>query len=845
MSRATLHLAALALGLGLVAWPARAQEPIDADYRMYDTVWVDGVSDPLEGTILEGRDPTAPRLKIRTRQGVTTEFARNKVREIRDRETPESAFKARARRLEGGGAPSEHRLLAEWALKHGLRLEAEGELRLAAEGEQDAARSLAHRERLLDLIGERLPDLAGAPRDTALEAILAEVARAEARGASASPRLLLARARVARELGLPEAARAALEAARDALDAKASGAATGGDSATLPDALPTPPTPTPTPPAPPTPPARPRVFSRDGVGLEPGGGAPPPPPGAPPAPPDDRGDQELPGLAAPERDAWRQALLLLGAIEAQAGHLGPAADAYERVLEVWPQERSACLGLARLRVTEGDARGADDLLTAALRVFPRDGELLLARARVRTVGGDPDGARADLDAALAMEPADALSRELRAALGLALIVKGEFDAADEALKVADGAADAAAPGLGGHGPTKLVRGLLAECRGDLAGARAHYEEAARLLVPRAGDAHYALSFVHAEAGDESGHEAAAGALREAARQGFDMELVLRALTDLAARRGDAPAATRLLELHVRAVAAPSPDLLARLGRAYLLQERLEEARGLFQRALEAAPEHVAGLRGLAYVAYARDDRDSARGLLERLTKLDPRDAWAARGLRNLEEARTRRVWVDTFDRPGPEVKNSWRVEAPFGLRVELVDGRLFMTGTQQNEPDGKTRLGRTVQGEQVVKLEARLLLDRLSAGARAGIRFAAPERGAEVVLFRDVDGGLKVTWTARKKAPLEDPRPLGEWPGPGPHTLAIEVENPQDGTVALWVDGVRRGEVTLPGFGKDRADVELSVYAQGTREGEQVEAVVEEVRIYVRREPGARAGSGY
>ena len=318
----------------------------------------------------------------------------------------------------------------------------------------------------------------------------------------------------------------------------------------------------------------------------------------------------------------------------------------------------------------------------------------------------------------------------------------------------------------------------------------------------------------------------------------------RQLTDLAIRRGDAQGEARLLELHARSVANPSPDLLGRLGRAYLRQDRLDEAKALFDRGLEAAPNHPACLRGLAFHAYARDERDKARALFERLTKLDPTDAWALRGLRNLEEARTRRVWVDSFDRAGTEVKNSWRAEAPYGLKVELADGRAFLSGRQANEADGKTRLSRTVSGEQVVKFEARLVLDRAGSATRAGIRFELPAGGG-VVLFRDVDGALKVLWAKGKVGPTEDPRSLGPWPGPGPHVLAIEVENPADGSVALWVDGVRRGELKLAGLGAPRAEAELSVYAQGTQLGEQVEVVVEEVRVYVRREASSRTGSGY
>jgi tetratricopeptide (TPR) repeat protein len=829
--RAPTKTAALGLVLcALLAAPARAQEAIDADIRLFDTVRVEGLAEPLEGTILEGREVTAPRLKIRTKQGVISEWPRNKVLEIIDRESPESAFRSRSARIKDKGTAMEHRLLGEWALKNGMRIEAENELRLAAEVEKDPTKSLTHRERLMDLIDERLPELSGAARDATLEGILVEVGKAEAAG-SASPRLLLARARVAHELGLPEVARGALEAARDGLEGKAQGAAveTPRDPGAPAPADPTPP-----------PQRKPPGFKRDGEGLDPG---PPPtrePDTGPPAQPEDKSDAELPGLTYPERDRWRQVLLLLGELEARAGNVDEASAAYERVLEAWPQERTACIGMARLCVSEGAVRQAHGLLNGAVRVFKGDGELLLLRGQVTLLLRDLDAAKLDFEAALksqASTPESPLARDANTGVGLVLLAAGQFDLAEKALAAAD-----VAPG---HGQAKLARAVLAECRDDLTGAKALYEEAARLLAPRAGEAHYGLAFVHARATDATGLDAATTALREAVRQGFDLELALRALTDLAVRRGDAQAEARLLELHARSVATPSPDLLGRLGRAYLRQDRLDEAKALFDRGLEAAPDHAACLRGLAYHAYARDERDAARALFERLLKLDPKDAWATRGLRNLEEARTRRVWVDSFDRAGPEVKNSWRVEAPFGLKVELADGRAFLSGRQANEAEGKTRLSRTVAGEQVVKLEARLVLDRAGSAARAGLRFETPT-GIGVVLFRDADGALKVTWTKSKTAPPEDPRPLGEWPGPGPHTLAIEVENPADGTIALWVDGVRRGELKLAGLGAPRGEAELSVYAQGLQLGEQVEVLVDEVRVYVRREAGAgRTGGGF
>lgn len=850
-----MRLAALVLsGLLLAAGAVRAQdeEAIDADYRSSDTIVVDGYAAPLVGTILEG-GPGTPRVKIKTDRGVITEVAGDKVREWKLRETPESAFKARVTRLEKrkAGAP-EHRLLAEWAVKHGLLDGAESELTIAADGEPDAARATKHRERLVDLLEQRLLELPAESADAVHEKVLRQVQKAEAAG-GASPRLQLAKARVALALHLPEVARAALGRAIAGLDAALQGA--GPPPATEPPAPGT----EPGTPAPGTEPAPPRrVFKRD-VGLDPGPQQPVQPPPAAPEPAQDNSDAMLSGLEPPQRDAWREALLLDAEAAARLGQLEDAQAAWERLLEVWPQERQATLGLAQLLVSFGARGAALDLVGQTLKVFPRDAELLLIRGQIRTLlaqtAADYEGPRQDLELALAAAtqgraapptPApgapprpttvEPLVREVKTALGLVLLFAGKFDEARATLEAAD-----VEPG---HGPARLARALLAESQGNVAAARTHYEEAARLLAPQDGEARYGLAFVRA-ADDAT---AAQAALRDALREGHSAELVLRALEDLARRRNDAATEAKLLEVHVRSSDDPSPDLLARLARTWQAQERFDEARALLQRGLADSPDHLGCLRGLAWDAYRSDDRDKARALLERIVaqcaKDQVKDDWAARALKNLEDVRTRRVWTDGFDRPGPEVKNSWVVEASFGVEAGIADGKLYLHGKQANgvAPEGRTRVRRAITGEQVAKVEARLNLDALGDAFRGGLRLEAAS-GPGVVLFKDQDGRVKVS-VASRKGDFSDPVDLGDCPG-GLVTFGIELTDPKAGLVTLWVGGQPRGEPQkVAGL---TGDVDVSLYVQGSRLGADTKLTVDEVRVFVVRAAGSgpKQGGGY
>lgn len=836
----------LALLLALAAPGLRAQAPaelerlVDADYRLNDVIHLEGMTEPVVGTITAGREEGAKEITIKKAgSGLTFSEKRERVKRIEDRQTPASAFQERAGLL-AALSPARadlHRRLAEWGLKHSLQLEAEEQLERAVKADADPARAAGHRERLVDLLEARLGESAaadGPAADDLLERIAAHADQAASAGVD-SPRLRLASARVSVRLGLIEAAVAELEQARATLAARAAGPPPQDD----PEPQAPPPggaTPGGAPGGGKTPPGPPR-FNRDGEALAPGkGGAPaqgggkPAPPAAPKGKPaTDKSPEVLAGLRRVERPLLAQVSDLLGELLLQLGRPEPAAAAFRQVLEAWPEEARASLGLARALAAAGDRAGGIAQLGLALEVAPGDPELLLLRGQLHYLEGADDLARVDLESGVRYVPdrEAPLARELLVALGLVHLVQGRFAEAAPLFGEAD-----APPGWG---PARLGLGLLSEWQGELEQARTHYDVAARLLSPAGGEASYLLGWALLGAGKA---EDAAARLRQALAQGHELELTLRALVEVARKRGDAAEEARLLELLWRALPDPSPDLLADLGRAWLAQERLDEAQGLFERGLKQAPQHRPCLRGLAACAYKAGQRERARTLFQTLKEQDPQDAWAAQGLRNLEEARTRRVWLDSFDQA--EVENSWKATADFGVGVRASGGRLLFQGAQQNDAEGITRLTRTVEGERVVKLEA--LLEVGGATTRAGLRWELAG-GAGVVLFRDFDGRVRCSQLDDPRRGWSDPLDLGPWPAQGAHALAIDVTDPQKGELALLLDGKQLHTLRLNGFGAKQAGaVRLALYARGKGQGDRVEAAVDQVQVYVLRPEAEKAG---
>jgi tetratricopeptide (TPR) repeat protein len=861
---AVLLLPLLVLGAPVGAQERPDQLPIeelvDADRRLHDYVYVEGQLEPTIGQIIDGRDVATSHVTVRTVQGVEVTYPRSQVTEVIQRQTPESAYEERAAAIASLGDADLHRRLGEWCLTQGLHLAAETQLRSAAESATDPTRIVTLREQLVTLLEQRLETAAPDDLDGLLEAILTEVGRGLEAGDVPAPRLYLAQARVAISMGIPEMALDALEAAEVALDTLAAmdrelpaddaggdgDGGGGGDGAGADD----------DPPAPVRPPRR---FSRDGEDLpggrrrrDPvpigGGGA-----GPQGVEPDDDSATRLPGLTRAERLLWREVVGLLGYTAQRLGRDEEARRAYERLIGVWPQDWAACLGLAHLRAASGDNAGARALLDAALTVLPQDPELLLARGRLSYLEGDLRGSVGDLEAGLrAAEAAEAgseIARLLGSALGLSYLRADRLDDALATLEEANAGT--------GFGQARLGLGLLAERQDDLAQAHQHYQEAARLLSPASGEASYQLGFVQArmalanpdEALRRSGLTTAQGTLREAIRTGYDFELAMRALVDLAHLQGDADGELRYLELLYRSIQdRATPDMLSRLGRCYLQERRLDLAQVAFQRALDGTPQHRPSLRGLAYCAYTNDDRPRARELFQQLLNLEPNDPWANQALRNLEEARTRRVWTDGFDREGPEVRNSWEPFQDNGVTIQLTDQAVHFSGTQSGQARAKTTLTRRVQGEQVVKFEARLEVDPTQVeAARLGIRYET-ENGLSLVFYRDMDGLLRYAISRGRSQDWEDPVEVGRWPASGSHVLALDVTDHRKGEVSLLLDGERLGDpVLVRGLERRRPEdyVDLVIYGQGDVIGSRVEFSVDDVRIYVLREGQARRDGGF
>lgn len=828
---------------------------VDADYRIHDVVYVKGIAEPLRGTILKGRAPGPHKLVIQLRNNIKTSVKRDDVTRIIGRETPAGAFRSRSKAIRTGGDAALHRRLAEWGVKHSLREPAEAELlRAIRAAKADPKAALGHRERLVTLLQERAAELDGESKDPLFEQIMTQAIASKV----FSPRLALARAQITLFLGLTEQAVPLLKKARDALETKAKGPPPpddgggedggggeddgggddgaggdddggggekkdddGADDEPKRDNN-----------------RQPRRIGRDGEPVPPpkrdddGGGGGGPAPAAPKA--DDNGTTKLPGLTRAERALWKQVLLTLAQTAERLTQRGTATATYRRVLEVYPQDGITSIGLARTLVSVGKHDDAVTQLTEALRVAPQNAELLRTRGQVHFLKGADREARTDLRAALGnlKDGSSSEARSARTALGLTHLVAGRFGKAKRELEAAD-----SDPGFG---PARLARGLLSELSGDSSGAEVHYDQATTLLGPKGlAEAAYLRSFARKKAKNLDG---AKTSLEEALRAGYDFQLVMRALVDLAKAKKNETERARLVELLVRSAKAPSADQLAALGRVYLAQKRIQAALDLFTRGLKQTPNHLPCLRGLAFCAYAEDQRDKARGLFKQILAGDPKDAWATQGLRNLEEARTRRVWTDTFERKGPSVLNAWKVESSFGVNVKLQGQRLRFSGKQANEAEGKTVVWREVRGETVVKFEATFGVADTNQ-ARCGLRL---ELGARHLVFlRDPrDDTLYMSVSRNGGSLWADAKPLGSWPGSGNHTLAIDVEDAKLGKVGFTVDGQRRGGIKIGNISRVRT-TRLVLYGQGTKLDDTAEFSVDVARVYVLRAPDGPRKKGF
>lgn len=817
---ATLGICASSCG----PWASQAfAQEVDADHRLHDAVYLTGQTEPLRGTIVSGAEASASRLKIRLVNDIVTEIARDRVERIVPRETPATAYKSRSAAIANKGDAALHGRLGTWVLGHGLTPEAEAQFALAAKVAGDAETALPYRVELVTLLEERLAELSDddPTLPTLQEAILVQ---ARSPGASGEPALLVARARVLVELGMPKQGLAPLTKARGILEIKAAEAPTGGgeDSGDPDGGEPDGTEPDGTEPDQPAPPRRPiRRFGRDGERIPPAKTLRKGPSKAAPEPPTDNSAQLLPGLDRAERELYRVTLGDLASVALMNDAPETAQQANARILEIWPEDKDSLLSQARLASWAGDTPAVIKALEGALRVHVEDPELLLARGQLRYLARSLGEAQADLERAVkAAGTEGGLARAAHTALALVHLAAGRTQPALPLLEIAD-----ADPG---YGPARLAKSFLSEISNDPSTAAVHADEAARLLREEAGEAHYLRAYALQKSGKT---EEAARALIESLRNGYDFQLVSRARIELARAQGDDAEQARLVELLVRSAATPTPDQLASLGRIYVQQGRVADAARMFKRGLTQAPTHTPCLRGLAYCAYVKDDRLKAHGFFKQLLEQDPKDTWSKRGLKQLEQVNLRRVWTDDFQREDGEVLNAWSVESPYGIGVSLANKTMRFSGQQANDARGKTLATRAIENESVAKFEVKLRVAATNQG-RIGLRLEVRDR--KVVLFRSPqDGRLYASTVTGNNRPWTDPVDLGPF-GAGTHTLAIDVEDVNQGRVAFLKDGIRLGEVKVQSLSGRRRTV-LGVYGQATQLNEALEFSIEQVWVYVER----------
>ncbi len=818
-------------------------EALDADPRPYDKVWLTSSPDtPIECTIIESGDPGKVKFK---KKGETIEVTVDTGQIVKrlPRQTPLDALKERSERIKAGTA-DEHRKLGDWAWRAGLEPEALVELRKAVSTAADATASIPFRARLARVLLLRAGHVDGDERDQVFEELV-KLQKKCAKENALSPEVELGMGRALLAQGIAPPAVPHLERARDGLAKEASGPPVTEEPPAKPVVKVDEPPRKEEPPKKDdkkkddgTRPIGPRRGDRDGEGGN-RDKKPVVQPKIEAVPSEDHSQEKWPGIVSDRRLVYREVLLALAEAYIKTDRAADAVAALGPLVEAWPQDKAGLALRARARLAVGDSKGAVLDLAPAIAAYPEDAALIRDRGIASYVAGDLDAAKADLEKALAQGLDD--PRSAHAHLGFVHLRRGFFKAAKAAF---DAASSSEVYGL-----AKLGLGVLAELQGRADDAATLYEEA-RPLLEADGLVSYSIALARIRG---ARLEDARNAIKVALREGLPFPVGARILAVIARNKGDAKGELRALEELVGSGSTGSADDLYALGRAYAGVERVEDARLTFDRAIAAVATHVPSLLGAGWVRYVTDDREAARDFFQKALTLasakqadptapaTPDIIFAKRALKNLEDARTRKVWVERFDREDGDVKNGWTPILGYGIEIGIKGKKLVFEGSQKSEQDGgKTRLIREVTGQTVLKVEAKLDLSKAPADVRAGIRFET-EKGS-AILYRD--GNSLCTATSLQGMQItSDPEKIFAWPKDDrPHILAIEIEDPAMGIVSFWLDGERRADVKIAQMGRAAKPV-VSVFTAAPVDKSFV-VTVEEVRIYAQKPvtPGKSGG---
>ncbi len=213
---------------------------------------------------------------------------------------------------------------------------------------------------------------------------------------------------------------------------------------------------------------------------------------------------------------------ILGDTFVEMGRTEDAILHYSMVLQVWPDDGNALVGMGNALLKQGRGKDALRYLDEELRIDPRSSDGHFYRGAVLMEEGELDAAIADDREALRTDPGRA---DARMNLGTALIRQGRFG---EGLRCYE----EALAGDPNNAEMHVTAGLALAMAGRLEEGIAHFREAVR-AKPGFADAHYNLGAALARLGR---YDEAMAHFREAVRLDPGLEAARSGLSAAAARK---------------------------------------------------------------------------------------------------------------------------------------------------------------------------------------------------------------------------------------------------------------------------------------------------------------------
>lgn len=518
----------------------------------------------------------------------------------------------------------------------------------------------------------------------------------------------------------------------------------------------------------------------------------------------------------------KTALLGFGQALLASGQTEPALAAFEKLLTIDSNSFQAYYQRGRVRMQQGQWVEAEQDLTRALQLEEAVAEAHLDRALALVQIGKLAQAVQDIDRALVLGIENKAAAHTQKAL--VYLRQGKLKSAGHALLEAQKSE--------AYAPAELTLALWHLRKGDSEAALASVKKA-QSMETRDGFTEALLGRVYSQLGR---FQEAEDAYARALRFGFEPRIAFRALAKNAQSQGQTQRCLQFLKYICNHESLKNADDFYRLGRAYLSAKRYDDARDAFAQALSQDASHVPSLLGIGFIEYQDGQYEKAAATFNKVKAMDANNAFALRGLKNIEESRTRKVWRDDFKREGPDIANRWKVDDRFGVGVTLKNNKVTFLGSQKTEDFGKTELTRTIDDGEFVRFEA-VLNTKNAKDARVGIRLRA--RNMECIMFRSLDGkSIKAGFRKIKGTGKMQLIDLGPWPGDDkPHSFALEIEDDRKGLVSFHLDGERLGAEKNTSF-KRLKPVDLVIYGQAAVTTRwQLE--LNSVRVFVRK-PGTR-----